>query len=260
MQFSDSSPEASHPLLTWQRIAEWAQVHYRGRVFGKDERIPTRQGLLYLVNQGTIRLVGQTQVSLKQNMESLSDNSSEEETQNSQSSSLNLVPQNSVDDSENDDDLEEAFLGFVNAGQPFETVVESFCLIQAYAHVEETEVLWLYWHDLDNWPSFRKEIYEVLRYQHQRKLLWLSALGQRKTIERLMAFLTLLIEEYGEPCEEGYCLPYPLTHAQIGSTIGSTRVTVTRLMGKLRRQGAIIVREDNLICLPLAKEESTENK
>jgi CRP-like cAMP-binding protein len=41
-----------------------------------------------------------------------------------------------------------------------------------------------------------------------------------------------------------------LTHAQIGSAIGSTRVTVTRLMGKLRRQGLIFIREDNSICMP----------
>nr|MDJ0575906.1 helix-turn-helix domain-containing protein [Xenococcaceae cyanobacterium MO_234.B1] len=61
---------------------------------------------------------------------------------------------------------------------------------------------------------------------------------------------TLLIEEYGESCEEGYCLPYILTHAQIGSSIGSTRVTVTRLMGKLRRQGLIKIRDDNSICIP----------
>ncbi|NLQ06947.1 winged helix-turn-helix domain-containing protein, partial [Cylindrospermopsis raciborskii LB2897] len=39
----------------------------------------------------------------------------------------------------------------------------------------------------------------------------------------------------------GYCLPFPLTHAQIGSAIGSTRVTVTRLMGKLRQRGLNIV-------------------
>jgi CRP-like cAMP-binding protein len=256
MQFSDSSPEASHPLLTWQRIADWAQTHYRGRIFGKDERIPARQGLLYLVNQGTIRLVGQTQTFLgqNQNSESFSEGSSVEKEE--EDSAFSVVDRDSVSESDSVDDLEEAFLGFVSTGQPFEIVAESFCSIQAYAHVEETEVFWLYWHDLDNWPHFRQEIYEILRYQHQRKLLWLSALGQRKTIERLMAFLTLLVEEYGETCKEGCCLPYPLTHAQIGSTIGSTRVTVTRLMGKLRRQGAIIVREDNLICLPLVKEEN----
>jgi CRP-like cAMP-binding protein len=66
----------------------------------------------------------------------------------------------------------------------------------------------------------------------------------------LLGFLTLLIEEYGEPTEEGYCLPFPLTHAQIGSAIGSTRVTVTRLMGKLRQKGMIRTQGDNLLCLP----------
>jgi CRP-like cAMP-binding protein len=52
------------------------------------------------------------------------------------------------------------------------------------------------------------------------------------------------------PVDNGYCLPFPLTHAQIGSAIGSTRVTVTRLMGKLRQRGLISTQGDNLICLP----------
>ncbi|HEY9889405.1 MAG TPA: helix-turn-helix domain-containing protein, partial [Candidatus Obscuribacterales bacterium] len=54
---------------------------------------------------------------------------------------------------------------------------------------------------------------------------------------------------FGETCPEGYYLPFPLTHAQIGSTIGSTRVTVTRLMGKLRQRGIISSYGDGLICL-----------
>ena len=235
MKFADSSPEASRPFLTWQRIADWAHTHYRDRTFAKDDRIPARQGLIYLVNRGVIRLTGKTQITLT-NDELLEKRSSSNPPEHRRGM---------------DDDLDEAFLGFVSAGQPFEIVVEDFCNIEAYAHVEETEVIWLYWQDLENWPHFSTDVYEVFRYQHQRKLLWLSALGQRKTIERLMAFLTLLVNEYGKPCEDGYCLPYTLTHAQIGSTIGSTRVTVTRLMGKLRRQGSIIVRDDNLICLPL---------
>lgn len=234
MQFSDSSSEASQPLITWQKIADWAKVHYRERIFDKDEAIPVREGLLYLVGQGAVRLMGQTQVSLPQE---------------------NETPSSNIDEELESDNLGEAFLGFVSSGQPFEIVAESFCYLQAYAHVEDTQVIWLYWRDLENWPRFRKEVYEALRYQHQRKLLWLSALGQRKTIDRLIAFLTLLIKEYGEPCEEGYCLPYILTHAQIGSTIGSTRVTVTRLMGKLRRGGAIVIRHDNLICLPKEDEQ-----
>lgn len=218
---SSNTSEASRPFLTWQRIIDWSQEHYRVRSFSKDEKIPARPGLLYLVQRGAVRLVGSAQV----NATSVS------------ARTVNVTP-------------EEAFLGFVGAGQPFEIVAQSPFTLQSYAHVDQTSVLWMYWHDLDNWPHFRREVLDAFRYQHQRKLLWLSTLGQRRTIDRLLGFLTLLIEEFGEPAENGYCLPFPLTHAQIGSAIGSTRVTVTRLMGKLRQKGMICTQGDNLICIP----------
>ena len=116
-------------------------------------------------------------------------------------------------------------------------------------HVDRTQVAWFYWQDFDEWTNLRQEIYEAFRYQHQRKLLWLGALGQRRTIDRLTSFLMLLVEEYGENDKQDCCLPHTLTHAQIGSAIGSTRVTVTRLMGKLRRQGIVFVKQDNSICI-----------
>ena len=225
MEYSDLSSEASRPFLTWQRIVDWAQTHYRERTFRKDERIPARSGLLYLVHKGAVRLVGVSQTS--------------------------TISSDESDDIENSAEFpEEAFLGFVDSGQPFEIVAQSSFSLEAYAHVDKTIIIWMYWHDLENWPHFRQEVFEAFRYQHQRKLLWLSALGQRKTIDRLISFLTLLIEEYGKPGEQGHYLPYILTHAQIGSAIGSTRVTVTRLMGKLRKQGLILIQDDNLICMP----------
>ncbi|MBW4655176.1 MAG: Crp/Fnr family transcriptional regulator [Kaiparowitsia implicata GSE-PSE-MK54-09C] len=221
MQSVSSSPESSRPFLTWQRILDWAQEHYRSRNFTKDEKIPARPGLIYLVQRGAVRLVGEAQVSAT-----------------TSSARLSRVPS------------EEAFLGFVGAGQPFEIVAQSPFTLQAFAHVDQTSVIWLYWHDLDNWPHFRREVLDAFRYQHQRKLLWLSTLGQRRTIDRLLGFITLLIEEFGEPSDDGYYLPWSLTHAQIGSAIGSTRVTVTRLMGKLRQKGLIHTYGDNLIALP----------
>lgn len=216
-------PDSSRPFLTWQRILDWANEHYRCRTFSKDEKIPARPGLLYLVQRGAVRMVGVAQVSATHR-------------------SLTARAANT--------NQEEAFLGFVGAGQPFEIVAQSPFTLHSYAHIDQTSVVWMYWHDLDNWPHFRREVLDAFRYQHQRKLLWLSTLGQRRTIDRLLGFLTLLIEEFGEPCDRGYCLPWTLTHAQIGSAIGSTRVTVTRLMGKLRQRGLIHTQDDNLICLP----------
>ncbi|XZO00018.1 MAG: Crp/Fnr family transcriptional regulator [Microcoleus sp.] len=239
MQSTSTSLETiDRPFITWQRIIDWAQEHYRCRTFSKDERIPARPGLLYLVQKGSVRLVGSAQVSAS----------------SKSSKSDREAP-------------EEAFLGFVGAGQPFELVAQSPFTLQAYAHADQTHVVWMYWHDLDNWPHFRREILDAFRYQHQRKLLWLSTLGQRRTIDRLLGFLTLLIEEFGEPyvgetepeVVRGYRLPWALTHAQIGSAIGSTRVTVTRLMGKLRSKGLINTEDDNLICLP-ASPDSPKTK
>ena len=224
---SSSIPsDDARPFHVWRRILDWAQEHYRCRTFSKDERIPTRPGLLYLVQQGAVRLVGSAQVSatLKQ--------------QKSASSRVPLVA------------AEEAFLGFVGAGQPFEIVAQPPFTLQSFSHVDQTTIVWLYWNDLDTWPHFRREVLDAFRRQHQRKLLWLSTLGQRRTIDRLLGFLTLLVDEYGEPCENGYYLPFPLTHAQIGSAIGSTRVTVTRLMGKLRQRGLIQSHGENLISIP----------
>ncbi len=216
-----SQSDNSRPFLTWQRITDWAQEHYRCRTFSKDEKITTRPGLLYLVERGAVRLVGTAQ-----------------ESSAAGPRATRMAP-------------DEAFLGFVVAGQPFEVVVQSPFVIQGYAHVDQTSVVWMYWHDLENWPHFRREVMDAFRYQHQRKLLWLSTLGQRRTIDRLLGFLTLLIEEYGESSTEGHHLPFTLTHSQIGSAIGSTRVTVTRLMGKLRQKGMIKTRGDNLLCLPI---------
>lgn len=55
-----SSPpfNVSLPTPTWQLLQDWAQSHYRDRTFSKDERVPSRPGLLYLVEQGAVRLVG----------------------------------------------------------------------------------------------------------------------------------------------------------------------------------------------------------
>ncbi|MCL2923685.1 MAG: Crp/Fnr family transcriptional regulator [Trichodesmium sp. MAG_R04] len=228
---------SKRPFLTWQLIIDWAEEHYRIRAFSKEERIPARPGLLYLIQKGSIRLVGNAHISANSN----------------KSSKLKI---NRTSD--------EAFLGFIGAGQPFELIAQSPFTLQAYAHVDQTTVLWMYWHDLDNWPHFRREVLDAFRYQHQRKLLWLSTLGQRRTIDRLFGFITLLIEEYGQlwinqdnlEATSGYYLPWPLTHAQIGSAIGSTRVTVTRLMGKLRQQGLIYIQNDNLICLPIESQNS----
>ncbi len=222
MSFSAPSSDFSLSSSAETEIFNWAKSHFRDHTFTKDERVVTRPGLLYFVERGAVRIVGKAQVNVVD---------SKARTQTTAES-------------------EEVFLGFVGAGQPFEIVSRYPFHLEAEAHIEDTAIVWLYWEDLDRWPQFRASIMETFRHQHQRKLFWLSILGQKRSIDRLMGFLVLLLEEYGQPCPEGYYLPYSLTHAQIASAIGTTRVTVTRLIGKLRQQNSLFLKDDHLIGLP----------
>jgi CRP-like cAMP-binding protein len=62
-------------------------------------------------------------------------------------------------------------------------------------------------------------------------------MGLRRVEERLRGFLEMLATEYGQPCAEGLRLNVRLTHQELASALGTTRVTVTRVLGALREEG-----------------------
>ncbi|MGC6483442.1 MAG: Crp/Fnr family transcriptional regulator [Synechococcus sp.] len=64
------------------------------------------------------------------------------------------------------------------------------------------------------------------------QLLRIRHLGQAE--QRLHALLSLLVHRLGKRYGDWCSLPFRLTHERIGELIGSTRVTSTRLMSKLR--------------------------
>ena len=215
--------------LIWQRIIEWSQEKYRYRTFAKDEKIPTRPKILYLVDRGTVKLMANYQLSVTYNSEE-----------------------------DNSDRPEASSIDFIRPGQPFEVFNGSTCEINAYAQMAQTSVLWMYWPELDNWPNFRRTVLKAFRDREKRKVLMIAILTQRRTIDRLYGFLRLLVEEHGiayikesqSNQGHGYYLPWTITHAEIASAIASTRVTVTRLMGELREQGLIDMYRNQYICLP----------
>ncbi|MDJ0844048.1 Crp/Fnr family transcriptional regulator [Crocosphaera sp.] len=225
---SDSSLTASKkpPFNNWQELYNWGRSHCRQRTFQKNQIIPTRPGLLYIVNKGAVRLMG-------------------------------LASLNEENQLTEDETIEEIFLGILGTNKPFEIVENSYSIIRVEAHVNQTSVIWLYWHELVDSLSIYIKVLELFRRQHQIQLVWTNILAQKRTIDRLMGFLMLLATEEGERTENGHALPYILTHAQIASAIGTTRVNVTRLMGQLRQQGVIEVDKHNRIYWKL---NACENK
>ncbi len=64
------------------------------------------------------------------------------------------------------------------------------------------------------------------------QLLRIRHLGTAE--QRLQALLALLVNRLGRRCGDWCDLPFRLTHERIGELIGSTRVTSTRLISRLR--------------------------
>ncbi len=71
------------------------------------------------------------------------------------------------------------------------------------------------------------------------QLLRIRHLGSAE--QRLQALLALLVNRLGKRCGDWCNLPFRLTHERIGELIGSTRVTSTRLISKLRASEMIKV-------------------
>jgi CRP-like cAMP-binding protein len=68
--------------------------------------------------------------------------------------------------------------------------------------------------------------------------------------ERLYRVLLNVAREHGEKKEEGYVIQFPLTHEDLGFLIGAHRVSITRVMKRLKDSGKILQMGRKLV-LPL---------
>ncbi|WP_041225970.1 global nitrogen regulator NtcA [Crinalium epipsammum] len=64
--------------------------------------------------------------------------------------------------------------------------------------------------------------------------MMIETLAHRDMGSRLVSFLLILCRDFGTPSSEGITIDLKLSHQAIAEAIGSTRVTVTRLLGELR--------------------------
>lgn len=70
-----------------------------------------------------------------------------------------------------------------------------------------------------------------------------------KAAERLSGLLFRWCRDEGEETQEGIRLKIPFTHQEIAQMIGASRETVLRLLGELRRQKIISIKDSTLFIL-----------
>jgi CRP/FNR family transcriptional regulator len=93
----------------------------------------------------------------------------------------------------------------------------------------------------------------VLKASHERleaTLAQLITLGRLDGSERVAAFLTDLVHRIGTPTGDGWQVELPLTRQDIADTLGLKPETVSRILGKLRREGAVRLRTRNRLEIP----------
>lgn len=71
--------------------------------------------------------------------------------------------------------------------------------------------------------------------------MMIETLAHRDMGSRLVSFLLILCRDFGIPTSEGIRIDLKLSHQAIAEAIGSTRVTVTRLLGDLREEEMISI-------------------
>jgi global nitrogen regulator NtcA len=76
--------------------------------------------------------------------------------------------------------------------------------------------------------------------------MMIETLAHRDMGSRLVSFLLILCRDFGVPSPSGITIDLKLSHQAIAEAIGSTRVTVTRLLGELRDQNMISIHKKKI--------------
>jgi CRP-like cAMP-binding protein len=108
------------------------------------------------------------------------------------------------------------------------------CHLYAIAHTE-VRIAMLPWGEVAGAGKF----VDNLRSRLVRSEAW-AAMQARPYVEaRIIGILHLLAEQFGVEHEGGCLIDLRLTHAQLAGAVGSTRVTVTRILNALTKRGDI---------------------
>lgn len=150
---------------------------------------------------------------------------------------------------------EEVWLGWA---EPSTFFGQWFSLLQTYqaTALSDVNLIWFSLAEINASPRLAQTLLpQMVRRQRQTEAL-LAISGQRRVEDRLQHLLLLMKREIGESVAQGTRIGVRLTHQNLANAIGTTRVTVTRLLSKLKNEGAISIDRDRHIIL---KNDSFQN-
>jgi CRP-like cAMP-binding protein len=130
---------------------------------------------------------------------------------------------------------DEVILGLVTPLMPFGMEL-SFLAAYSARTLTPVELLSFSWIEIESSPDLCQNLLRSMVHRLSQTEAILAISSHRRVEDRLRNFLLLLKQELGQPTPQGFRLNVKLTHQQIASAIGTSRVTITRLLGKLRAE------------------------
>ncbi len=141
----------------------------------------------------------------------------------------------------------QAILAFIEPGELFgELALLGNKAREEYAEAVEKSTVVLLPKDtmmqlLEQNPDVSLGVTRLFGLRRQRIERRLKYLLFRSNRDRLVHLLLELSEQYGEKTDQGVQLKIKLSHQDLASIIGSTRETVTVLLGELQAEGSLLL-------------------
>jgi CRP-like cAMP-binding protein len=105
----------------------------------------------------------------------------------------------------------------------------------------DVDILPLPLQEIEASPMLMAGIFRNLTLRLQQSEAWLALSGKRLVSDRLRYFLIMLARDFGQVEPNGIRIPIRLTHHQLATAIGTTRVTVTRLLKEFKTEGWLVI-------------------
>ncbi|OLP18771.1 transcriptional regulator [Leptolyngbya sp. 'hensonii'] len=131
---------------------------------------------------------------------------------------------------------DEALLGLAGPSMPFGLPLTVIHPYQAAA-LSDVDLMRVALAELEASSVLTQNVFGHLGRRLRQTEAFLALIGHRRVRDRLCHLLLLLTQEIGHPTAEGMRLNVRLTHQHLANAIGTTRVTVTRLLGQLKEEG-----------------------
>ncbi len=132
----------------------------------------------------------------------------------------------------------EGLVGWVGPNLCFGSWLTSLPTYQVKAQ-SDVYLTWYSMTDIESSPTLAQQLLPQINRRLQQVEALLAIAGQRRVETRLQQLLQWLQQEMGETTPQGIRIGIRLTHQELANAISTSRVTITRLMGKFQDQGIL---------------------